>query len=336
MSRDNSVVFIRAEQTNWKAVVSVAIAVFVLLIISVLEFDIAVPQRGIGAFTALSAHAGLVLSIAGLVTQLGDPWFLLLVALAVYLAGPKRSLLENPREGAFVVAATFSAFSLTDLLKTFFAAPRPPEAGTVTVPAWLPNALEGLFRSITTGTGYAFPSGHALGTAVVATTLAYKLDIGSQALRWSTASVIVFFVAVSRLVLGVHFLVDIVAGAFAGLSLFVVAAAIGSRKPGRVFVLGAGIGVLAVLMSAASPSGEVWNAGQWLGGSIGAGIAWYAVRPTTSLTLREAVGAGSPIGTLWVAVFLTSPPLLITVFLTALAAGFAIAAPTLINRVQVA
>ncbi|WP_380679469.1 phosphatase PAP2 family protein [Salinigranum sp. GCM10025319] len=334
MSRDSSVEFIGEEQTNWKAIAGVATTVFVLLIGSVLAFDIAVPQRGIGAFTALSARAGLVLSVAGLVTQFGDPWFLLLVAIAVYLAGPKRSLLGSPREGAFVVAVTFSAFALTDLLKTFFLAPRPPEAGTATVPTWLPNALEASFRSITTGSGYAFPSGHALGTTVVVAALAYKLDIGSRALRWSTASVIVFLVAASRVVLGVHFLVDVVAGVFAGVSLFAVAAAIGSRGPGRVFVLGAGIGVLAVLMSAVSPSGAVWNAGQWLGGSIGAGIAWYVVQPSTSLTLPEAVGVGIPVGLLWVAVYLSSPSLLVTVFSTALAAGFAIAAPTLIDRVR--
>jgi membrane-associated phospholipid phosphatase len=334
MSGDSSADFVDAEQTNWNAIASVATTVFVLLLVSVLAFDIAVPQRGIGALTALSAHTGLALSIAGLVTQFGDPWFLLLVAMAVYLAGSSRALLESPREGAFVVAATFSAFSLTDLLKTVFLAPRPPTAGTVTVPAWLPNALEGSFRSITTGTGYAFPSGHALGTTVVAAALAYKLDVGSDVLRWSTASVIVFVVAASRVVLGVHFLVDVVAGTFAGLSLVAVAAAIGSREPGRVFALGAGIGVLAVLTSAVAPSGAAWNAGQWLGGSIGAGIAWYVVRPTTSLTLREAVGAGAPIGILWVAVYLSSPPLLVTLFATALAAGFAIAAPTLLDRVQ--
>jgi hypothetical protein len=77
----------------------------------------------------------------------------------------------------------------------------------------------------------------------------------------------------------------------------------------------------------------VWNAGQWLGGSIGAGVAWYAIRPSASLTLREAIGAGIPIGTLWVAVYLSSPPLLVTVLLTAFAAGFAIVAPTLADRI---
>jgi hypothetical protein len=36
-----------------------------------------------------------------------------------------------------------------------------------------------------------------------------------------------------------------------------------------------------------------------------------------------------------VAVYLSSPPLLVTVLLTALAAGFAIAAPTLADRIPV-
>jgi membrane-associated phospholipid phosphatase len=335
MLGDDSAVPISTERTQWKTVVSVATTVGILSILSVLAFNIAAPQRGVGVFTLLSARTGPVLSIAGLITQLGDPWFLLFVAIGVYLAGANRSFLPSPRDGAFVVAATFGAFSLTDLLKTLFIAPRPPEAGTATIPAWLPDVLGGTFRSITTGTGYAFPSGHALGTTVVVAALAYKLDVGSRALRWSIASVVVFLVAASRVVLGVHFLVDIVAGTFAGLCFFVIAAAIENREPTRVFVLGVGIGVLVVLMSAASPLAEAWNAGQWLGGSLGAGIAWYVVRPSTALTLREAVAAGLPAGALWIAIYLSSPPLSITVFLTALVSGFAVAAPALIDRVWV-
>jgi membrane-associated phospholipid phosphatase len=317
---------------DWRAVAIVATASFVLLVAVVATFDVAVPNRGLGVFSHLSVRTGVVLAITGFVTQFGDPWFLLLTATLVFLLGTERSLLEDPPEGAFVLAVTFGAFSLTDLLKNLYAVPRPPGAGTVTVPGWLPPALGGIFRSITTGTGYAFPSGHALGTAAVFAALAYSLKVGSPTARWSAAAVGISLVAVSRIVLGVHFFVDIVVGLVTGLTLFAVAATVGRRGPLRVFVLGAVLGVLAVAASAVSPAGEVWKAGQWLGASLGAGVAWYAVRPSSELGLRRTVLAGVPVAIIWIAIYVTSPPLVVTVVGTALAAGATILAPSVAER----
>jgi membrane-associated phospholipid phosphatase len=314
----------------------VAVAAMVVtggVLASALAFDVAVPERGIGVFQILSTPTSVTLALAGLVTQFGDPWFLLLAATLLYLLGTERSLVQRPRAGAFVLAVTFAAFSFIDLLKNVFVAPRPPGAGTVALPTWLPAALAGPFRSITTGTGYAFPSGHALGTTAVFAALAYRLEAGSNAVRWTAALVGVLLVAGSRIVLGVHFFVDIAVGLLAGASLFAVAAAVGSREPLRVFALGSVLGVLAVVASAVAPAGEVWKAGQWLGGSIGAGVAWYVVRPSSQLGLRETVVAGVPVAVLWVGIYVTSPPLLVTVVGTAVAAGVTIAAPSLAERV---
>ncbi|SFR57504.1 PAP2 superfamily protein [Halogeometricum rufum] len=317
--------------SRWTVALAAAAAVGVVLA-SAFAFDIAVPNRGIGVFQLLSSPTSATLAVAGLVTQFGDPWFLLLTATLLYLLGTERSLVQRPREGAFVLAVTFAAFSFIDLLKNVFVAPRPPGAGTVALPTWLPAVLAGPFRSITTGTGYAFPSGHALGTTAVFAALAYRLEAGSGATRWTVALVGVLLVAASRIVLGVHFFVDIAVGLLAGASLFAAAAAVGSRDPLRVFALGSILGVLAVVASAVSPAGEVWKAGQWLGGSVGAGIAWYVVRPSSQLSLRETVAAGVPVAVLWVGVYVTSPPLLVTVVGTAVAAGVTIAAPTLAGR----
>ena len=321
-------------QRHWKAITGLATTVFVLLVALVLLFDIAVPERGIGLFQGVSAQVGSVLTIAGLVTQFGDPWFLLLVATLVYLAGVERSLVEGLRGGAFVLGMTFSAFSLTDLLKNFFVAPRPPGADTATVPEWLPGALGGVFRSITTGTGYAFPSGHAIGTTAVVAALAYTLNVGSRTSRWAVGAVVVAAVTASRVVLGVHFLVDIVAGILAGLSLFAVAASVGTREPSRVFALGIGVGLLAVIASAISPASEVWKAGQWFGASLGAGAAWYVARPSLTLDFRGTVVAGVPIAALWIGIYVIAPPLVVTVVGTALAAATTIAAPTLVSRLR--
>ena len=314
------------------AVVSTAVLVGVLAVAAV--FDIAVAERGLGVFEPLSPPIGLVLAAAGVITQLGDPWFLVLLATFAYLVESERSFLREPRDGAFVLAVTFGAFSLIDLLKNVFAAPRPPGAAEVTVPAWLPPALGGAFQSITTGTGYAFPSGHALGATAVFTALAYKLDAGSPAARWSVAGAGIVLVIASRVVLGVHFFVDVGVGVLAGLSLVAVTVAIGEHRPLRVFALGAVLGALAVIASAFSPAEGIWEAGQWLGASIGAGVAWYAVRPSRHLSLGETLVAAIPIAVAWVAIYTTSPPLIVTVIGTAIAAGLTVLAPTLSDRLS--
>jgi membrane-associated phospholipid phosphatase len=305
---------------------------FVLVLGVVFLFDIAVPDRGI-LLQPQSTNLGTVLLFWGLVTQLGDPWFLLLLATFVYFLGTERSLAEEPRDGAFLLAITFAAFSFIDVLKNAFAAPRPPGATEVVVPTWLPPALEGTFRSITTGTGFAFPSGHALGTTVVFTALASQVKLGKPWSRWAVAAAVIGLVIASRVVIGVHFVVDVAVGIVAGLTLFALAVSVGDRHPIRVFVLGAVLGVLAVVLSAISAPGDVWKAGQWLGASLGGGIAWYLVRPSDTLSLRATAIAGVPIAVIWVLIYVTSPPLVVTVVGTALAAGLTIAAPTLADRV---
>lgn len=332
MSRDRSLGRADRDRPNWRAIAAITTTALAAVVAGGLIFDVTLSHRRIGLFGVLSTPTEVVLTVAGVITQFGDPWFLLLTGTIVYLVGSGGSLVREPREGAFVLAVTLGAFALTDLLKNLFLAPRPPGAGVVTVPVWLPAALTGPFRSITTGTGYAFPSGHALGTAAVFAALAYRSEIGSRAARWSVAAIGVALVAASRIVLGVHFLADIVVGMLAGLSLFAVAAATAGRRPLRAFALGAGLGVLAVLASAGSPAGEVWKAGQWLGGSLGAGIAWHIVRPSRTLAPLRAVIVAIPIGVLWIGIYLTAPPPIVTVVGTAIAAGATVSAPSLAAR----
>jgi membrane-associated phospholipid phosphatase len=323
-----------SERPNYRTAAILTTVALAVILIGVFLFDVAVSNRSIGVFEWLSPDIGVVVGVWGLVTQLGDPWFLLALATLVYLLGVERSLAEAPRDGAFVLAVTFAAFSFTDLLKNVFAAPRPPGAGTATIPEWLPPVLEGVFRSATVGAGYAFPSGHALGTTAVFLALASQLKIGSSPARWAVAGTGILLVAASRVVIGVHFVVDIVVGVAAGTSLFAVAAAVGDRRPLRVFALGIVLGVLAVAVSAGNPPGEVWKAGQWLGASLGAGLAWYLVRPAASLDARQTAVVGAPIAVLWVSIYLTSPPLLVTVVGTAALAGLVVSAPTLVRRVS--
>jgi membrane-associated phospholipid phosphatase len=322
----------RGDGPTWAQVAGTMAATLLLVVVAVVVFDVAVPDRGVGVLEPVTVEFGALLLVAGLLTQFGDPWFLLLVATLVYLGGVDRSLVRDPRDGAFVLGVTFAAFSFVDLLKHLFAAPRPPGAGEVTVPGWFPAILDGAFRSITTGGGYAFPSGHALGTAAVFAALAYTLQVGSRRSRSVVAALGVLLVAGTRLLLGVHFLVDVAVGALAGVTLFAVAAGVWTREPKRVFALGAVLGVLAVVATAGAPESELWKAGQWLGASLGAGLAWHVIRPSTYLTQRQTAVVAILVCSLWLAIYVVSPPLVLTVLGTALAAGLTVAAPAVADR----
>lgn len=319
---------------RWGTIAGIAIGLVVLVSISIPLFEVNLPRRGLGVSGFFSTKPGGVLLGFGLLTQLGDPWFLVFLAILVYLLGTERALVETPLNGAFTLAITFGGLAFTDLLKNLYGLPRPPGAGTVTVPTWLPATTAGLFRSLTTGGGFGFPSGHALGTTVVFGALASQLAIGSRRSRWAVATIAVGLVAFSRLVLGVHYLVDLVVGILAGAALLGTALHIGDHRPLRVFALASGIGLAAVVAAALSPHGEVWEAGQWLGASLGGGVAWYVVRPSRQLDLWGALAAGLPVAVLWGLLYYVSPPLLVTVPATAILGGFTVAAPTLVNRLR--
>lgn len=320
-------------QRNWRRVVGgslVVLAVVVALVFLLLPEG----TRSLGLFAVLSAAPSSALFAFGFITQFGDPWFLVLIATAVYLLGSSRELVETPREGAFVLAVTFGALATVDLLKHLFSLPRPTGAAEATPPSWIPVALDGLFYELTTGTGYAFPSGHALGTTVVFGALAYCLHASTARTRWVVAAAGVALITLSRLVLGVHFLVDVVAGVVAGLVFLGVAVWIASDRPIRAFGLAALVGGAAVLATALSSSPELWAAGQWFGAALGGGVVWYLVRPSHELALRGSLVAGAFVAPLWIGTYALSPTLVVTVVLTAIAAGVTVGAPSLAKWVK--
>ncbi len=67
--------------------------------------------------------------------------------------------------------------------------------------------------------GFGFPSGHATATAGLAFSLAAVSRWGSASLRWTLATLAVAVIAATRVLLGVHFLVDVVVGAMVGLTV---------------------------------------------------------------------------------------------------------------------
>jgi len=209
-------------------------------------------DRGVGAVRALHAWlpAWSLPAVAAL-TTLGTARLLLPVAGIAYLT-------TNRRDGAFVLGTVLVGLALTLALKAWFALPRPPAD------------LQFVIAS-----GYGFPSGHALDATVTWGALAIALErVSTRRRRAWVAGAVVAVVAFSRVALGVHYLVDVVAGIAIGLVVLAVASRWGRRDPLVLFGLATPIALAAVGVTGASV-----DAVALLGAAVGGVAAWPAVDP---------------------------------------------------------
>jgi membrane-associated phospholipid phosphatase len=178
-------------------------------------------SRGFGVTDRLAPALESAEPLLALVTQLGDVWFLTALAAAVYLLDGRVPLLGRERDAGLVVLATsLWAVAATYLLKTLFALPRPPGADEAVYA--FDGPLGAVYASAATGGGYGFPSGHAVGAAAVYGVLAWS-DPDRSRRRLAVAAGVIGLVALTRLGLGVHYLVDVVAGVAVGLAIAGVA-----------------------------------------------------------------------------------------------------------------
>lgn len=157
------------------------------------------------------------------------------------------------RRGAHAVGLAIAGIGLVTALKFFFSIPRPPPSVTIVA-----------------ASGYSFPSGHATMAAIGYGILAYDVRIGPRWLRYGAAGILIVLIALSRVVLGVHFVRDIVAGVLLGVAFLAVAIALTRHAPRPAFLLGLGLAGVAVVTSGASH-----DAIAVLGLSVGATLAWH-------------------------------------------------------------
>lgn len=197
-------------------------------------------------------------------TYLGDPALLTFALALLYWAGRRR-------ETATVIGYGFLGFAVVLALKSWFAMPRPPES------VW----------AITTD-GYGFPSGHAAAGMVVYGGLAVEFDLLDDAWRVAATALVVAAVALSRVVLGVHYLGDVVAGLAVGALLVAGTRYLAGGDPFRTFGIGTVAAVPAVAVTGASAT-ALGVLGACLGGLL-AGARFEAVpergsRPEVALLL---------------------------------------------------
>jgi len=158
-----------------------------------------------------------VLGLVVVLTALGGPKLIAVASTAGSAAGVAAGRVEWPQARRFLVAVAL-ALSASIFLKRGLAMPRPPTA-LMAIPE----------------DGYGFPSGHATAAAGLATALVGSLP---RRERWqfALAAGFVALVAATRLLLGVHYLVDVLAGILVGVG----GAALGLRferwRPGTTAV----------------------------------------------------------------------------------------------------
>ncbi|WP_226043138.1 phosphatase PAP2 family protein [Natrinema sp. DC36] len=294
-------------------------------------------DRGVGISEALHGLAhDPVLVFFSLLTQIADVWFLFLLGGVHYIVGDK--FLKwgiDRRRGLFVLGLLLTYVALVGVLKQTFMVPRPPGAGTPPDIQWIPSALQGVFASISTGDGYGFPSGHALGSTLVWG--GFALVVGKEKLSraWlALASVVIIIVSLSRVILGVHYLVDVVVGV--GIGIVVLGALYKvtdhGTAPGRVLVFAVGIGILGLIQ------GVTFDSVAAAGSVVGAWIAWRAVGDLTPAhpSNRPEVVASLAIfglaGGFFALLYTLKPSLLVTFFGATIAVGGVVGAPLVGNR----
>jgi undecaprenyl-diphosphatase len=158
-----------------------------------------------------SAHSYVLdhtwlLSTAQKLTHLGDP--LVVTALAVLAAGVML-LVGRRRAAVYLLLARVVAVVIGDGLKEVIRRARPV-----------------LAHPVAHAHGFSFPSGHALGSAALYASVA--VVIGSRvpfATRLALGLLPPLVVAATRVLLGVHFPSDVVAGLFTGWAIALLLAA---------------------------------------------------------------------------------------------------------------
>ncbi|MCL7416677.1 MAG: phosphatase PAP2 family protein [Halalkalicoccus sp.] len=164
-------------------------------------------SRGVGEFDLVQGAIPDSLAILiALLTQLGDIWFvtLLFLVLAVRYDGFNRDRIVAA--GGLVIGA----IALVLISKELFALPR-PDRPLVALEA-LPALYQPVYALTAYASGYGFPSGHAVVSTATYLSLAAVLPVSTRYRRYAAATAVIAVVGFARIALGLHYLVDVLAG----------------------------------------------------------------------------------------------------------------------------
>jgi len=285
-------------------------------------------SRGVGVTELLTELPTAVVVGFAVLTQLGDFWFVSTASVLAYWlasATPRLGRGLTRERGATLLALVACAAALSVALKAVFGLPRPPNPEIVAAAATLPWPVGPFYESVVTGRGYGFPSGHATTTVLVWGGFAWALRVGTRRQRYAVAGAVAAVVSLSRLVLGVHYLVDVVAGAAVAATVLWLAVT-RLATPTRLFAfvtVVAAVGVLA--------GGVTRDTAGTLGLGVGGLVAWTALDGVPEPTRRGGavtvgLGAVSLVG-LGLGVVALDPPGAVTGAVAAVGMGTALSLP---------
>jgi len=146
----------------------------------------------------------LVVDVLAVVTRLGDGAVLVALAVLFYWFGAE----VDWRKRGMIMAIAVATLSLNAGLKGVLGIPRPFVAD--------PTLLEEFAVEYP---GLSTPSAHAMGAAAVYGGLATVMETGKRWQRYTVAGVLIVAIAYSRIVIGVHYLGDVILGVALGLAL---------------------------------------------------------------------------------------------------------------------
>lgn len=178
-------------------------------------------------------------------TYLGSVWVILPGLFTLYW-------LWDAERSAVVGSAVFGGFALVVALKSVFALPRPPVA-----------------MQLIDASGYGFPSGHALDATVTYGALACVVRVGKRWHRVFVASLVIALVALSRVVLGVHYGVDVVVGIALGIGYLIIVMYVLNQRVLYTLFLAIAVAIAGVIVTGGS-----WESVILLGGVVLALLGW--------------------------------------------------------------
>jgi len=241
-----------------------------------------------------------------IVTWLGSVPLMVGLFTLAYWFGPRR-------RGAVGLATLLAAFAVTLGLKALFGLPRPP-----TALQWID------------ATGFGFPSGHAIAATVGWGYLAMATDRWTTRRRVGLAAVVVGAVALSRVVVGVHYAVDVVAGIAVGLAVLGLVGRVG--RPAVAFGLAAGAGLVAVALTGGG------DASLLFGAAIAGGLLWTRLAVPADSWGRDgllpAAGGGAGVGALVLVGYTQELAVTVELVIGALAVVGVLALPVVVERVR--
>jgi membrane-associated phospholipid phosphatase len=291
--------------------------------------------RSVGVTERLAAAPEVVVVAFALLTQLGDPWFVFVAISLLYWFAPAWVAADRRRTGALLVALSLSALAVTVGLKAAFALPRPPGAAEAVSPAWLPGAFEAVYADLATGDGFGFPSGHTIGATVAYGGAAVLLDAFDRRRRLLAAGGVVAVVGLSRVVLGVHYVADVVVGVVVGAVVVGAVLRGTSDRPELAFVLAVGLGLLAAVVAAVRGHAEaLGEAAAAVGGGLGGRLAWRYLRSDAAVPAVVGLVGLVACGGLWTAAYALDLPVVLTVVVDAASVGGILGLPWLVERVR--